>query len=248
MRQLGHSCVQLTAPSCRLLSFPSRYVRESKAVFKIAGYWQAQQARIVDSAARNSGGGGAGTGGAAQLAAAGVEGSTGALHALVAFLQALTNDDADGRIVASSQPVQQAAGGGADADGPGAAGAGQQRGARQQQQRQPRQQQRAGASSSGGTEQQEQQQQGVLKFVLLNAAAHFARVVSAAHAVVLASGTLSPLESVLQLFPGTPPERVHRFACGHVVPRERLQALALVGAAALRAVARLVPLLSTTIP
>jgi chromosome transmission fidelity protein 1 len=57
--------------------------------------------------------------------------------------------------------------------------------------------------------------------VLLNAAAHFGRVVSAAHAVVLASGTLSPLESLLHLFPGVPPSRIHRFSCGHVVGRER---------------------------
>ena len=62
---------------------------------------------------------------------------------------------------------------------------------------------------------------GSLKFVLLNAAAHFGAVVSAAHAVVLASGTLSPLESVLHLFPGVPPHRLHRFACGHVVGQER---------------------------
>lgn len=35
------------------------------------------------------------------------------------------------------------------------------------------------------------------------------------------SGTLSPLESVLHLFPGLPPHRLHRFSCGHVMARER---------------------------
>ena len=68
------------------------------------------------------------------------------------------------------------------------------------------------SSSSGG---------GLLKFVLLNAAAQFGRVVSAAHAVVLASGTLSPLDSLLHLFPGLPPGRLHHFSCGHVVGKER---------------------------
>lgn len=156
---------------------------------------------------------------ATQLAAGGVEGSTGALHALVSFLQALTNDDADGRIVISMQPVGSAA---ADAV------TAQQAAEEVQSGRRPPQgllaQQRRGAGRSGQVN-----AQAVLKFVLLNAATHFARVVAAAHAVVLASGTLSPLESVLQLFPGTPPHRVHRFACGHVVPRQQLLALALGG-------------------
>jgi chromosome transmission fidelity protein 1 len=150
------------------------YVRESKAVFKIAGFCQAAAQREASDGGGGGGGGGVALGGR-RIAAEGApaaEGSTGALHALVAFLQALTNNDADGRVIID----------------PGAA---------------------------------------TLKFVLLNAAAHFAAVVASARAVVLASGTLAPLDAVLPLFASTPEDRIHRFACGHVVGRERLLALAL---------------------
>lgn len=49
-----------------------------------------------------------------------------------------------------------------------------------------------------------------------------------AHALILASGTLAPVSALAaQLFPGSEPAAIGRFACGHVVPRERLLALAL---------------------
>ncbi|BDA42655.1 ATP-dependent DNA helicase DDX11 [Coccomyxa sp. Obi] len=67
-----------------------------------------------------------------------------------------------------------------------------------------------------------------LKFVLLNAGAHFVKVLASAHAVVLASGTLAPVASLKQqLFPGLPVAQMHEFTCGHVVPKERLLAVAL---------------------
>lgn len=54
------------------------------------------------------------------------------------------------------------------------------------------------------------------------------QVVQQAHAVVLASGTLSPIASLTrQLFPSTNPEAISHFSCGHVVPKERLLAIAL---------------------
>ena len=54
------------------------------------------------------------------------------------------------------------------------------------------------------------------------------QVVAATHAVVLASGTLAPVEGLRRaLFPTLGPADVHRFSCGHVVPPERLLALAL---------------------
>lgn len=166
------SCDTRPAPSAAPASACS-YVRDSKAVYKVAGFWQTQQKREAAAAA-----GGAGAGGATADAAAEGAAGTGPLHVLVSFLHSLTNADADGRIVVQPpQPPQQA-------QEPGGGG-------------------------------------GSLKFVLLNAAAHFGAVVAAAHAVVLASGTLSPLESVLHLFPGLPPHRLHRFACGHVVGQER---------------------------
>lgn len=149
-------------------------------VYKVAGYWQSQQKKESAAAA-----------GGAEAGAAG----TGPLHSLVSFLQALTNADADGRIVVQPPAAQQAA-----------AATTTTRVATP-----------LGSSSSGGAS----GAGGQLKFVLLNAAAHFGAVVSEAHAVVLASGTLSPLESVLHLFPGLPPHRLHRFACGHVVGEER---------------------------
>ena len=54
------------------------------------------------------------------------------------------------------------------------------------------------------------------------------QVVRQAHAVVLASGTLSPIASLTrQLFPTLPPSAITHFACGHVVPKDRLLAIAL---------------------
>ena len=51
------------------------------------------------------------------------------------------------------------------------------------------------------------------------------QILESAHAVVLASGTLAPVASLQrQLFPG---RRVHSFTCGHIIPRDRLLALAL---------------------
>ena len=44
------------------------------------------------------------------------------------------------------------------------------------------------------------------------------QVLSEAHAVVLASGTLAPVDSLaLQLFPSVDPGRLRHFSCGHVV-------------------------------
>ena len=44
------------------------------------------------------------------------------------------------------------------------------------------------------------------------------QVLAEAHAVVLASGTLSPVASLSQqLFPGLAPDRLTHFSCGHVV-------------------------------
>ena len=53
------------------------------------------------------------------------------------------------------------------------------------------------------------------------------QVVEQAHAVVLASGTLSPVASLTrQLFPSLPPSAITHFSCGHVIPKEQLLALA----------------------
>ena len=53
-------------------------------------------------------------------------------------------------------------------------------------------------------------------------AAPGSQVLSPAHAVVLASGTLAPIASLQQqLFPGLPAARLHHFSCGHVVRMRR---------------------------
>lgn len=142
-----------------------RNIKQNKAVFKVAGYWQAAQRRAAAAATL------AGVSDANSASLSVVEGATGSLHALLSFLQALTNEDTDGRVVCD----------------PGSR---------------------------------------TVKFVLLNAAAHFAKVVSSARAVILASGTLSPLPTVLHLFPGVPRSSIHNYSCGHVVGEERLLAVA----------------------
>jgi chromosome transmission fidelity protein 1 len=144
-----------------------RHVKQSKAVFKVAGFYQALQRRTAAEEEENKKD-------FDSLSATSTEGATGCLHALLSFLQALTNNDTDGRVV--SDPSS-----------------------------------------------------GTVKFVLLNAATHFANVVSTARAVVLASGTLSPLETVLDLFPSVSENDIHKYSCGHVVGKERLLAVA-VGA------------------
>lgn len=54
------------------------------------------------------------------------------------------------------------------------------------------------------------------------------QVAAQAHVLILASGTLAPVSALTaQLFPGSEPAAIGRFACGHVVPREQLLALAL---------------------
>ena len=151
-----------------------RWVKESKFAFKASGYAAAAAAK-AGAVEANGGSGGAGAGGGSALSA---------MHALCAFIGALTNTDDDGRVI-----VEPAGAGDDAADGGGRSG-------------------------------------GRYRFVLLNAARHFGRLLSGARAVVLASGTLSPVAGVrAQLFPHEPPARVRHFECGHVVAAERLLAL-----------------------
>ena len=57
------------------------------------------------------------------------------------------------------------------------------------------------------------------------------KVVQQAHAVVLASGTLSPIASLTrQLFPTLDPSAITHLTCGHVVTKEQLLALAVAQA------------------
>ncbi|KAG0040928.1 ATP-dependent DNA helicase chl1 [Podila clonocystis] len=69
----------------------------------------------------------------------------------------------------------------------------------------------------------------VLKFMLLNPARVFRPLVEEARSVVLAGGTMEPVSDLLShLFPYLKDEgsahypRIHRFSCGHVIPKENL--------------------------
>ncbi|KYN03917.1 putative ATP-dependent RNA helicase DDX11 [Cyphomyrmex costatus] len=67
--------------------------------------------------------------------------------------------------------------------------------------------------------------QGIIKFLLLNPAAHFHDIVKDARSVVLAGGTMEPMsEFVDQLFlmAGATPDRIMTFSCDHVIPKENI--------------------------
>ncbi|TPX68230.1 hypothetical protein SpCBS45565_g03214 [Spizellomyces sp. 'palustris'] len=61
-----------------------------------------------------------------------------------------------------------------------------------------------------------------LKYLLLNPANCFRSIVEDARAVVLAGGTMEPVQDLLheffQLFPYLPTDRISRFTCGHIIP------------------------------
>lgn len=67
--------------------------------------------------------------------------------------------------------------------------------------------------------------QGIIKFLLLNPAAHFHDIVRDARSVVLAGGTMEPMsEFIDQLFlmAGATPDRIMTFSCDHVIPKENI--------------------------
>ncbi|XP_071846175.1 ATP-dependent DNA helicase DDX11-like [Apostichopus japonicus] len=67
--------------------------------------------------------------------------------------------------------------------------------------------------------------QASMKFLLLNPAVHFDEVVTKARSVVIAGGTMQPLDEFKhQLFSctSTSPDRILEFSCGHVIPPDHL--------------------------
>lgn len=69
---------------------------------------------------------------------------------------------------------------------------------------------------------------GVIRFISLNPAAHFAKVVSEARSVILLGGTLQPFEHITSaLFPSVPSARLVQFSCDHIAPASHVLALAL---------------------
>ncbi|KAI9068626.1 DNA repair helicase [Trametes sanguinea] len=67
-----------------------------------------------------------------------------------------------------------------------------------------------------------------IKYQHLNPATYFQEVVDVARAVILAGGTMSPIEDVVnQLFTALPAERLSTFSCGHIIPASNLKTLVL---------------------
>ncbi|EEF46473.1 conserved hypothetical protein [Ricinus communis] len=64
---------------------------------------------------------------------------------------------------------------------------------------------------------------GFLKYVMLTGEKMFSEIVHEAHAIVLAGGTLQPMEETRErLFPWLPPRQLHFFSCSHIVPPESI--------------------------
>ncbi|KAF2436023.1 putative DNA helicase [Tothia fuscella] len=64
-----------------------------------------------------------------------------------------------------------------------------------------------------------------LRYMLLDPTHHFKEIVDEARAVILAGGTMSPMEDYTNhLFSYIPPERILTLSCGHVIPPSNLLA------------------------
>ena len=67
-----------------------------------------------------------------------------------------------------------------------------------------------------------------LKYLLLDPTNHFREIVDDARSVILAGGTMSPMEDYIQhLFPYLDPGRIMTLSCGHVIPADNLIAVPL---------------------
>ncbi|XP_028109836.1 ATP-dependent DNA helicase DDX11 [Camellia sinensis] len=67
------------------------------------------------------------------------------------------------------------------------------------------------------------QEGGYLKYVMLTGEKIFSEIVDQAHAIILAGGTLQPIEETRErLFPWLKPDQLHFFSCSHIVPPESI--------------------------
>ncbi|KAI9159892.1 hypothetical protein LWI28_002977 [Acer negundo] len=67
------------------------------------------------------------------------------------------------------------------------------------------------------------QQGGFLKYVMLTGEKIFSEIVDQAHAVILAGGTLQPIEETRErLFSWLPPNELHFLSCNHIIPPESI--------------------------
>ncbi|KAG8643522.1 hypothetical protein MANES_11G044500v8 [Manihot esculenta] len=70
-------------------------------------------------------------------------------------------------------------------------------------------------------------QGGFLKYVMLTGEKIFSEIVNQAHAIILAGGTLQPVEETRErLFPWLPQSQLHFFSCSHIVPPESILPIA----------------------
>ncbi|KAH9300391.1 hypothetical protein KI387_011974 [Taxus chinensis] len=70
-------------------------------------------------------------------------------------------------------------------------------------------------------------EEGYLKFVMLDAEKLFAEIVDQARTVVLAGGTLQPIEEIKErMFPHIKTDQLHLFSCGHIIPPESILPIA----------------------
>ncbi|KAK4765276.1 hypothetical protein SAY86_026366 [Trapa natans] len=64
---------------------------------------------------------------------------------------------------------------------------------------------------------------GYIKYVMLTGEKIFSEIADEAHAVILAGGTLQPVEETRErLFPWLPIDQLNFFSCNHIVPRESI--------------------------
>ncbi|KAH7547286.1 hypothetical protein FEM48_Zijuj01G0293600 [Ziziphus jujuba var. spinosa] len=71
------------------------------------------------------------------------------------------------------------------------------------------------------------QPEGYIKYVMLTGERIFSEIINQAHAVVLAGGTLQPIEETRErLFPWLSPDKLHFFSCSHIVPPESILPIA----------------------
>lgn len=218
------------APGCRVLTcsrflielsidninlFPLlEWLRESKVLFKVSGY-AASAAQAAGSVQLQRPAPQAAAGAAAEAPEAEARESLPSLHAFVGFLQALTNTNTDGRVIIDCQaqqaPSKQVAASTAAGTGTGTTSEAATR----------------PGSNSSTRSSVRAAPQAQLRFVLLNAAGHFSKILQGARSVVLASGTLAPVEALrAQLFPAVPDKGIRHFECGHVIDADNLVALA----------------------
>ncbi|KAG8529327.1 uncharacterized protein KY384_005963 [Bacidia gigantensis] len=71
-----------------------------------------------------------------------------------------------------------------------------------------------------------------LKYMLLDPTYHFKDIVEESRAIILAGGTMSPMEDYAQhLLPYVPPERMTTWSCGHIISKESLVVIPILNSA-----------------